>query len=1137
MGLQLILGGSGSGKSVWLYNHVISESIRNPQRSYIVIVPEQFTMATQRRLVMTHPSRGILNIDVLSFKRLALRVFEETGTDPGQVLTETGKDLLIRNAASRIKDQLKVMRARVDQAGYVGKIRSILSEFAQYNITDEDLDQMIRLSETKPMLRGKLQDIALIREACRSYDGGRFTTGEELPSLLADAARRSKMIAGSEICFDCFTGFTPVQLEAMRTILRCAPQVYVTVTIDPRLPLTGKEKPHELFALSRRTIRTLMELAQEEHVEILPPVVLSGEQGRFGAKPGSALARLERDLFRAHTGRDVPKEDSADTVQLISCENPEHEAREAAKEILRLVRQEGYRYREIAVVLGDVRTYERHLRRVLKETQIPYFMDQTRQIVMNPCIELIRAAMSAVREGMSVVSMLRMLRTGFFDITRDETDLLENYILAFGIRGASRWTEPWEKTSASFDGDYAAGCEICRQKIMRAFAPLRSALSSKTLTAGAATAALEEFLADLQVEEKLLALAQTMREGKDVQRAMEYEQIFAHLQALFEQVHTLLANEPITLPDYIRLIEAGCSEIKVGIIPPGVDEVQIGDMERTRLDQVRALLLLGVNDGLIPADESDSSIVTSFDRDFLAKAGITLAPDAREKSRLQRFYLYLCLTKPSEKLCLYFSRSGNDCKAKEPSYLIREVSALLQVPVQTRHAGEDGLRRILSPAMAMPVLAEALREMEENGRADESAMELLGMLSRDSDNKQKVQRLIDAAQQTETAQDLDAELTRRLYGSMLNTSVTRLELFAACPFSHFAKYGLLLRERERFEIRLPDFGNVMHEALALYMQELQSRHLSWKDVTDETQQAMVAGAVRKSVAHYAQALFSDTARNAYTLERVTRIVTRSVWGLTWQLRAGDFIPAGFETPFDPVTCPQTAVIQTGGGEKFTLCGRIDRTDLCTDGNNVYIKVIDYKSGGTKLDLTALREGLQLQLAVYMRCAAEMEQRIHPGKQIVPAGMLYYHLSDPIIDLPDQDEPVITEKLLAQLRPDGLVNGSPQILRKFDHETVKGRSNVIPVEFLAGSKDLPGKRSKIATPQQFQALSDFTGQKMQDLAERIMRGEAAPSPYRRADKSACAYCPYAGICGFDNGHGLRHWRRLKELSPEEFWSSL
>lgn len=1143
MAFQLILGGSGSGKSHCLYTWVIQQARRYPGKRYLVIVPEQFTMQTQRELVRLHPDGGILNIDVLSFERLAYRVFEETGADQRTVLTETGKNLLLRRVAAQEQEKLKVMKSRLNRPGYLSEIKSILSELTQYEISAEDLEEMIALSGQKPQLQYKLQDILVLYQGFLEFRKDRFITAEEVLDVFCQAADASELLKNSVLAFDGFTGFTPVQQKALKKLFALSPDIKVTVTLGAGESIAGRFQEHELFYLSKKTIHMLLELAEEAGVTILDPVCLSGVQGRF--RPDSEIGFLEAYLFR-YGKRAVRKENQGHSISLSVMRNPSSEVRHVAGMISRLTKEQGFRYREIAVITGDLASYGNYVRKIFEEYEIPCFVDQTVQILLNPSVEFIRGIFGILDSGFSYEGVFRFLRCGFAGFTCEETDRLENYVLALGIRGRKRWETEWIEKTERMPQEEPSVCDGYRKRLMETLLPGLEILEKSSGKVEEYAGALYELLVSCQIQEQLKMQEENFRQQGRLDKAREYAQIYGVIIQLLDEAVELLGEETVSRKEFEEILEAGFSEARVGIIPPGIDQVHVGDMERTRLNDIRVLFFLGLNDGWIPAREGRGGIVSELEREFLQESGVELAPTARENSYTQRFYLYLDLTKPSQALYLSYCKSSSDGKAMRPSYLVNVLQRMFPgLEAKDVEETEDPLHQITSLKTGIPYLAESLRALREeeelNGDAEQlmqtriRAGELLHQYLGQEQWEEQARELAEAAFLVFGEQGLEHRTAEELYGEVLAGSVTRLECFASCAFAHFASYGLSLNEREEYMIRSVDLGNIFHQAMELFSRKLERSEYDWFTVPDPVRDQLMEQAVQEAVEHYGSRVFFDSARNKYMIERIRRILLRSVWALHEQIKAGHFVPSNFEVSFSAVEDLEAVNIALNEQEKLRLKGRIDRIDVCEEEDRVYVKVVDYKSGSTSFDLVALYYGLQLQLVVYLNAALELEERLHPGKAVIPAGIFYYRMKDPLLEGSHEQEPEeINAAILKKLRLDGIVNQDPGVVERLDAAIGK-TSLIIPVGKKADGSYTAA--SSTASGQQLRQLSGFVREKLEKLGKEILEGNIGVRPYRRKKETACTYCAFADLCGFDGKLPGASYRDLQEIPEKVFWERL
>lgn len=1135
MSLQFIFGNSGSGKSTYLYQKIIEESMQRPDGNFIVIVPEQFTMQTQKDLVMAHPRGGIMNIDVLSFQRLAHRIFEEVGADQRSVLTETGKNLMLRKVAIREQERLKVLGSRMNRPGYVSEVKSVLSELMQYEVSDFELQEMERRTENRPLLNAKLEDLQVLYREFLSYRRDRFLKPEEIYDVLCQVAGESALLKNSVLAFDGFAGFTPSQIRVLEELLVCCPKVYLTVTLDARESAFGKLQEHDLFAPSRRLVQAVSEAARSaarrmagNDTMFLPPVVL-GKTSLPRFKKGGALFHLEQNLFRSRRqsyGR-IPEE-----ISMHISKNPAAEVHFAARTISYLVREKDLRYRDIAVITGDLSSYNNYVKHIFPQYEIPAFVDETRQILLNPCLEFVRGALEIVQRDYAAEAVFRCLRTGMAGFSADETDELENYVLAAGIRGHRKWKKTWEYRPAQQREEALEKVNAYRERLVERFEPFAEKMRKKGNTLLFYAMALYELLRDCEISRQLQERAAQLEADGEMGQAREYSQVYGILIRLLDEMAELLGEETMEVQEFTEILEAGLSEAKVGVIPPGIDQVQVGDIRRTRLAHVKILFFLGLNDGWVPARGNDGGIVSDMERELLKENGMELAPTARENSYIQRFYLYQNLTKPSQQLYLSWCLGSSDGVVMRPSYLVSNIRRLFpKITVCEEKEPGSELWQTTTRKNGMQYFLHGLQEARM-GNVMPKWKELYRSYAQDDEYRERVRKLVQAAFSGGAARQLSFSASKKLYGEVMTNSVTRLEQFAACAFAHFAMYGLRLRERELYGVKPVDLGILFHRSLDLFSRRIAVSGRDWTELTEQEETILMEQCVDEVSEKYgADALHSD-ARSAYTINRLKRILCRSAWVLHEQLAAGSFRPSGFEVSFADAGNLEMVNVSLGGHGRMHLQGRIDRIDTAQTEDAVYVKVVDYKSGMAEFDPVSFYYGLQLQLVVYLNAALEMEQRLHPERVAVPAGIFYYRMQDPVLEKEaGADEAAMRERLLKKLRPDGIINEDDEVLELLDHG-FSGDSLVIP----AGRKKDGSLKaaSKTVTPEQFQTLSRFARRKLTQLGERMLGGEVAPDPYEADGRTPCDYCDYADVCGFDRKIPGSCPHRLEPLGKDEVW---
>lgn len=1100
MPLKFVFGPSGSGKSSYLYQHVIQESMKYPERNYIVLVPEQFTMQTQKDLVMMHERKGIMNIDVLSFARLAYRVFEETGGGGLPVLDDEGKNLILRKIAGDYESELKMLGGHMKKQGYISEVKSVISEFTQYDIGEDEIERVMESAGESSRLYYKLADIRLLYRGFTDYLREKYITKEELLDVLSCEVEKSERLKNSTVVLDGFTGFTPVQDRLLGELMRHCREVIVTVTMDRRGNPYVYEHPYQLFALSKQMVTSLLQIAKQNKIPVEEPVELYDHvPWRF--KEQEALAFLEKHLFRYGAGA---YEKEQEQVKLHLAKNPREEAYAVAEQVRCMMREDRYRLRDIGVIVSDMDVYADHLKQAFIKYDIPFFMDHKRSILLNSFVEYIRSVLHMAEQSFSYESVFRFLRTNLAGFTYEEIDELENYVIGLGIKGYKHWQEKWTRKLRGMAQEDLDKMNHYRRQLVEKVDGLIYVLRQRRKTVADITRAIYEFMVQENLQVRLAEQEELFKAKGELALAREYAQIYRIVIELFDKFVELLGDEQVSLSEYCKLLDAGLEEARVGVIPPEVDQVVIGDMQRTRLKDIKALLFAGANDVYLPGALLRTGLLSELDREKFAREKLTLSAGGKEKAYVQKFYLYLNLTKPSEKLDIYYSKVSADGKSVRPSYLIQELQKLfpkLKVRDEERYLKEQELTENIG-------FDRMIREfVQKRHETDGAWCELYNWYKKNPKWQEKVERFLEAGYYRKPLDALTEEAAKRLYGEEFETSITRIERFAVCAFSHFLTYGLGLREREEYDFQAADLGNVCHRALERFSYKVEREAGDWLKLTEEKRKQYVEESVEEAIADYGNSILYSSSRNAYLIVRMKRMLEKTVWALTKQLAAGDFKPAAYELRF--------------------ANGKIDRVDTCEDGDCVYVKVIDYKTGSKSFDVTALYHGLQLQLMVYMDAALQLEQKKHPEKEILPAGVFYYRIQDPLIDRPKEGEE--QESILKELKPDGMISLEKEVLEHLDHCMV-GESSVIPVKY--NKNGSLSKSSKAASAQDFYLMMKYAVNKVEEIRQKILSGDVKVNPYRRGTETSCDYCSYRQICGFDTKMEGYRYREIEAMSVDK-----
>ena len=1152
MALQFILGGSGSGKSTELYRMLIERSMSSPDEKILLIVPEQYTMQAQRHIVEAHPCHGVMNVDILSFERLAYRVFDELGREQKEILEDTGKSMIIRRILNEHEEELYAFRGSIRKPGFVEQVKSMISELMQYGIEPETLEKKQYELGTDSLLYTKLQDIRVIYQAFLETIHGRYMAMEEVPDRLCGIIDDSELIRHSVIFMDDFTGFTPIQYKLMVHILKLSPLVVMAVTADAAADSYRKAQKEELFYLTRDTISHLEEICSLSYVRREKDILMSGNTaGRFSGS--RELKVLEERIFRESQ---MPYEEDVHDIEACLLSEPRSEMQYVAMRIHDYVARGEYRYEEIAVVASDMSRYRNGAEYWFGRYGIPCFFDGRRNVSGNMLMEWMRSLLNMFIRSFSYESVFRYLRCGLSGITMEETDRLEDYVLALGIRGFARWQQVWTARQQGMTEEMLAELNQIRERFICPLRELNDVVHKRDMHIVELIRAIYGYMCGLGIRQQIESWRKVFEDRGDLARAKEYEQIYDVMIELLEQVNLILGQANMTIREFSDVLEAGMSDVRMGIIPPGVDQVTFGDIRRTRLDNVRILFFAGMNDGLVPLVGKESGLITDMERDTLARHQMKLAPTARENTCTEQFYLYANMTKPSEKLILTCSSQDPSGKEQRISSIFDRIRQIFPKLTVRRIFREKGQLEYPDVNHAYQYLIEGLRDISEDGHIPEEWIDVYDWFYGSPQYREQTVRLVEAAFYRHWDERLSRAAVRAVYGGQLTGGVTMLEKYAACAYAHFLTYGLRLRKRKIFQVQAPDIGTIFHQSIERFSMRIGHSGYQWRDIPDDKRDRMAEECVRSVVLEYNHSVMQDSMRTQYLTEKIMRMTKRTVWALQQQLRKGDFDPVGYEIRFTTELETDSMHFEYGDQGALYLNGKIDRMDICEEDGQIYLKIIDYKSGNTSFDLSSVYHGLQLQLLVYMNAARETEQKRHPHCLVIPAGVLYYHIDDPLTAAddfrdfyggadPDTSEECGTKEegeasgedeigILELLAVDGLVVDDKDIIYHMDRNPDEA-PKVLPLSF---KRDGTLTAYSSAAPQEnFEVLAWHVRRKTQQLGQSIFSGEIPVDPYHYGQRSACDFCNYKAICGFDTTIGGYSYHRMKKLKKDEVWDAI
>lgn len=1175
MAVRLVIGRAGSGKSELCLREIKQRLLADPDGPpLILLVPEQATFQAEHALVSAPGVGGMIRAQVLSFHRLAWRLMQEEGGTARLAIDETGKKLLLFRILQERKDDLRLFRHAAEQTGFVDRLNQLFTELKRYCVTAELLAKqesgMAGEFGYGGMVGDKLHDIRLVyadfeRELARQY-----LDGEDYLTLLTRQIPASAYLREAAVWIDGFHGFTPQELAALEQLFaQCAD---VTVTLCLNRGYEAGAEPQELD-LFHPTATTLIELQNRLAQLGLPPgeqVLLRPEvPPRFAQSP--ALAYLER-AFEQRVGAVAesyaakPGERRLEEQLVIrDAVNRRAEAEGAARDMLRLAREQGVRWRDMAVMVRNMESYGDLLRTVLSDFGIPHFFDQKRTVLHHPLVEFLRSALEVVANHWPYDAVFRCVKTDlllpgarsepWLAEQRSAMDQLENYVLACGIKG-SRWTDgkPWTYTLRAnldnpdeeqlADAVYTERLNTCRSWVVRPLHAFSKRLRQARTVQGKVEA-LYELLLDIEAPDKLEAWSAAALAAGNPEKAREHGQMWNGIIDMFDQLVETMGEHELAGELFAGLIDTGLESMKLGLVPPSMDQVLIGSMDRTRSSGIRYAYLLGLNEGIVPAQLQESGVLTEAERELLTAGGLPMADGSRRKLLDEQFLIYTSLSVPSHRLWLSYPLSDEEGKTLLPSELIKQLrrlfpaagEQLLPAEPTSEQPEEEQLDFIAHPAHTLSRLAVRLKGWMNGGPMSELWWDAYNWFAGREERQAGLQPLVQALLYTNREADLSEEASRRLYGRHLRASVSRMEKFAACPFAHFASHGLKLQQRRVYKLDAPDIGQLFHAALNQFARGLQEEQLEWGLLSDEQIFTRSAHVVDELSPRLQGEILLSSSRYAYIARKLKQIVGRAAVVLGEHARRGQFQPLGLELAFGPGETLPPLTFTLANGCTMEIIGRIDRVDGAKSETGWLLRVIDYKSSQTSLQLSELMYGLSLQMLTYLDVVLTHAE-LWLGLPAKPAGVLYFHVHNPLLSPKNAlDRGEIERELRKRFKMKGLVTADPEVAGRMDSELVHsgGHSQLIPVALKKDGSFYSS--SSVATDAQWEQLRSYVRSMVQRIGTGITDGHVAITPFRMGKKTACQHCDYKAVCQFDPLLDDNELVTLRPRSKEQIWQEL
>ncbi len=1138
MSLRFIYGRSGSGKTRYCLNEIKSRIAGGAAHTLVLLVPEQFTLQAERVLISVLEAGGIIKAEVLSFRRLAFRVFNEAGGITYPHIHSAGKSMIIYNILDKMRDSFKVFSKSADHQGFVSALSSLFTEFKRHNIAPEALGNASKAFEEGSPLKDKLMELFFVYAAFERTIAERYRDSDDDLTLASKKLDSTALYDGAEIWIDGFTGFTPQEYLVMAKLLQKARRINISLCTDS-LAEEGVCAGADVFSAVKKVCGKVLKIAEEFDIKVENNVFL-GEEPLFRFKASPELRHLERNLY-AYPHK-VYREKTRD-ISLFSSVNIFAEIEAAAGDIVRLCRDGGMRYRDIAVVVRNLAAYGRLIEVIFGEYGIPCFIDRKIEIINHPLARLILSILDIFNENWSYEAVFRYLKTGLTGIDRSSIDSLENYVIACGIRG-SRWTDgqDWNMIPGlipnrrDLDDHYGALREINKIKydicgpLLEFRKKTRGRKKVSEICGG-----LYDLLLATGVPGRIEMCIDQFRKGGKPGLAREYSQAWNIVMEVFDQAVEVMGEETFGIEKFSNIIRIGLKEYKMGLIPASLDQVLVGSVERSRSHDVKALYIFGVNDGVFPSAAVEEGLLSDMERSALNRVGVELASDTRTKAFDEQYLVYRALTTAGSYLRLSWPIADHEGRAMRPSMIVSRLRRLFPAITEASdilkpEQDRDEAKPVVGKTPAFKQMVSALRQKADGRDIGPLWRGVYRWFAAREEWRAKCQSLRFAFQYKNIAQPVSGGKAALLYGDPLYSSVSRLEKYASCPFAYYVQYGLGARERRTYRLGPPDVGVFMHKIIEIFSRRIAEQNISWRQFDREWCVEKVSGIVDEMLEKMKGSGLYESKRYTVLILRLKRVISRAVWIVAQHVRRSSFDPVGYELDFGDGGKFPPITLELESGKKACLAGSIDRVDALKTEKGTYFRIIDYKSGSRDFKLQDVFYGLQIQLITYLDAIRE-NSGLGITSPVLPGGALYFRIDDPIVKGNGRIRgEEIEQSIMKQLKMKGLLLADVDLIREMDN-TIEGASLIIPARINKG--DVLGK-SSAASPEQFGILRNYVRRLLKNMCGEIIKGNAAIRPYRKKGITSCKYCGFSAVCQFDPVREENTFRQLFDREDEEVW---
>ena len=1113
MSLRFIIGRSGTGKTSLCFKEI--SNLISDNNKIFIITPEQFSFTAEQNLMNAVKSKAVINAEVLTFERMAFRVLNEVGGSSKTNLSECGRAMLLYNILDEHKEKLKILGKTQKN---LDTVLRIITELKKHNVNCEILENSISKIQDK-RLEYKLDDVNLLLSSFEDSIKNKYIDETDLLSILYENIDKVDMFQDTIIYIDEFAGFTKQEYLIIEKLMKLAKIVNISICTDNLQQNTNPDT--DVFYSNKLSCNKIIEIAKENNVLIENPIVLD-KKYRFKEKE---LFELEEHLSGYKKSQ---YNENIENIKLFLANNSYAEIEYVANNIVNLVRNSNFRYNEIAIITKDISKYSGLIKAIFGKYEIPVFIDEKQDLSQNILIKYITAFLDIFSKNWSIDAMFSYIKSGFLKLEQEDIFVLENYCKSLGIRGVKKYTEEWKIQISNYDLNKL---NELRLKIVEPLLDFRKTLNNNK-TVLDITKSLYKFLIENEIDKKINEKALKLQEIGEIDLANIYSSSWNILVEVLDEMELVIGDKKVSFEKYSELLKIGLNKSSLGKIPATIDEVTVGDVDRSRSSKKRIVFIIGLNDGVFPSNNKNEGFIDDEERNSLKQYNIELAKTLTEQIYDENFNIYKAFTIAEERLFLSYSASDSDGKGLRKSILInkiRKVFANLKEESDINNKEEY----ISTQNTTFDMLLVNLRKFFDGEDIDNIWYTIYFLYSNNPLYKDKLEKAISGFYYSNIPERLSKENLDKLYGDILRTSISKLETYKRCAFSYYIKYGLRLSDKTEFKLESLDTGTFMHEVIDNFFEHLNESSLNIRNLEDEEIEKILDNIINEKLMLSKNYIFNSTAKYIVLTIRLKKVIKKSVKYIIDTIRFSDFNIYGNEIEFGEGKQYAPIELKLDNNQKVQIVGKIDRVDIAENEDGKYIRIIDYKSSVKNIDLNEMMAGIQLQLLTYLDAIAEKQDAN-------PAGVLYFNLIEPIIKAKGRD--ITDEELENEIRNNfkmnGLILGDVKVVQMMDKNLTSGKSKLIPA-YIDTKGELSKAKSSTLDTVEFKILQKQVNKLLKQISKEILTGIIEPNPVYVSKKKTtpCLYCNYKSICGFNPEFKENNYKYVPNLNKNDILNNL